>query len=88
MTIDDLIQIAANRPLTLADLVEADRKRSLSISQILDALADRVAHGYLEGSYAWDVGDAVMNGVFEFAVSHGEYPLVICRTESSAELRK
>ena len=67
MTIDQLIRIASEKGLKATDIEAAASDLRLSLHDVCDAFAKRVAQGYLDGEYSYAIGDTAMNSLFGFA---------------------
>ena len=67
MTIDQLIRIASEKGLKATDIEAAASYLGLSLNDVCNAFAKRVAQGYLDGEYSYTIGDTAMNSLFAFA---------------------
>jgi hypothetical protein len=67
MTIDLLIRIASEEGLKATDVEAAASDLRMSLNDVCDAFAKRVAQGYLDGEYSYRIGDTAMNSLFAFA---------------------
>ena len=70
MDLDDLIAIAASNERLLPEDVESvATEMGLSVSDLLDAFARRVAIEYLHGRRSFDFADGAITQLFGFAIA-------------------
>lgn len=67
MTLDDLIQLASNEPLKVADVERAAKDLGTAPDHLFDQVARIVGERYVGGQYSYGFCDAVMTAVFTFA---------------------
>jgi hypothetical protein len=68
VTIDQLVRIASDEDvLRSADMDSTVEALGLSIGDVCDAFATRVAERYLRGEYSYTSADAAMNALFAYA---------------------
>lgn len=71
MTLDALIQIAAEQPLRAEHVNAAAEHPRVAVEDLYDSFAKRVARRYLDGDLSYTTGDAAMNGLFGYATTGG-----------------
>ena len=72
MNLEALIQFADTNSLTaevVRSVCEEERK---SVQELFDAFAVKIARGYLEGRYPWQLGDGAMNSLFSYAYAFSD----------------
>ena len=69
MDLDRLIELAFDRTPTLAEVEEVASSQRISVDEMLDQLARRVAERYLEGVYSFGDADMAMNNLFAWATA-------------------
>ena len=67
MNLDRLIKLAFDRTPTPAEVEEVASSERISVDEVLDRFARRVAECYLEGLYSFGDADAAMNHLFAWA---------------------
>ena len=71
MTIDALIHVASERPLRAEDVEAAANGLRVTVVELYDLFAKRVAQRYLSGELSYTVGDAAMNELFGYGIPGG-----------------
>ena len=71
MTLESLIQVASENPLRAEQVEAAAESLRLTISELYDRFAKRVAQGYLSGDLSYTAGGAAMNELFGYATTGG-----------------
>ncbi len=75
MTLDEIIQKAADEPFARVDINAACRDCGLTVAELCDAISRRIASGYASGELTFLFCDGVMNHLFSFmTVTHDEAP--------------
>src|SRR5688500_9857022 len=69
MDIDRLIELAFDRTPTPAEVEDVASSERISLQEVLDRLARRVAERYLEGVYSFGDADMAMNNLFAWATA-------------------
>ena len=71
MTIDALIQNASERPLRAEDVEAGTESLRVTVVELYDLFAKRVARRYLSGELSYTMGDAAMTELFSYATRGG-----------------
>ena len=69
MDLDRLIDLAFDRTPTSAEVEQVAISERISIEEVLNRFARRVAERYLEGVYSFGDGDMAMNSLFAWATA-------------------
>src|SRR5262245_3461686 len=71
MTLDDLIVSAQPEGFREGDVGTVAALLQTTPGDLLEQLARRLAEGYVRGEYTFEIGDAVMDAVFNYAMQSG-----------------
>ncbi len=71
MTLDALIRTASESPLQAENVQAAADSLRVTVVEIYDLFAKRVAQQYLHGELSYTIGDAAMNELFGYAYPGG-----------------
>jgi hypothetical protein len=74
MTLNQMMQVASERQLTVDEVDEYCRHSGESVDEFCDRLSRKVAVEYDSGNLEFNFCDVLMNNLFGFMVSHQHRP--------------